>query len=128
MRNLRYSGAILSMHPNAHFVIIDEDLSQLTWLSEDIPKPTNAEIEAKLQQNIAEEPLRLLRMERDKKLAECDWRANPDYTKDDKPQWATYREELRNLPQRIASGELKASLNEFEELVFNNWPTPPNGG
>jgi len=42
------------------------------------------------------EPMRLLRIERDRLLAETDWMGNSDVTMSS--DWATYRQALRDLP------------------------------
>ena len=42
------------------------------------------------------EPMRLLRVERDRLLAETDWMGNSDVTMSS--DWATYRQALRDLP------------------------------
>jgi hypothetical protein len=71
--------------------------------------------------------MELLRMERDSKLAQSDWRVNTDYPYDDQEAWKTYREELRQLPQQIEAGVIPApTLNENYQLVFDNWPTEPS--
>ena len=63
-------------------------------------KPPKEEFEAKLQELIDAQPLKELRQERNKRLAECDWvviRA----TSTDTPvpeEWKTYMQALRDLP------------------------------
>jgi len=42
------------------------------------------------------EPMRVLREERNRKLAETDWRASSDLTLSS--EWSTYRQALRDLP------------------------------
>ena len=64
------------------------------------PKPPKEEFEAKLQELIDAQPLKDLRKERDRRLAEVDWvviRA----TSTDTPvpeEWKTYMQALRDLP------------------------------
>ena len=71
--------------------------------------------------------MELLRMERDSKLAQSDWRVNTDYPYDDQEAWKTYREELRQLPQQIETGVIPApTLDENYQLVFDNWPVEPS--
>ena len=45
--------AIKKINPNAHFVILDNDINQITWLNGTTPIPAN-EILAKQQELIAE--------------------------------------------------------------------------
>ena len=51
--------------------------------------------------------MRLLRIERNKKIAETDWRASSDLTLSD--DWKTYRQALRDLPAS-ASPKLDSEL------------------
>ena len=86
--------------------------------------PSESEIQAKIAELEAEEPLRLLRLERNRLLQETDWEItrgleeglNIDSLK-------TYRTSLRNLPQQIEAGEITApTLNDNGMLVFEHWP------
>ena len=75
-----------------------------TWESIKFPegyeKPSKEEFEAKLQELIDAQPLKELRQERNRRLAEVDWvviRA----TSTDTPvpeEWKTYMQALRDLP------------------------------
>ena len=61
--------------------------------------------------------MRLLRVERDKRIAKTDWRASSDLTLTD--AWKTYRQALRDLPS-TATPELDGP---FVKNV--TWPTKP---
>ena len=69
--------------------------------------------------------MRLLRVERDKRLVTCDWvvtkATETGTTVSD--SWKTYRQALRDLP---ASASPK--LDEIGELDFSSvtWPTEPS--
>jgi hypothetical protein len=82
------------------------------------PKPSEADVKAKFIELQAAEPMRLLRVERNRKLAETDWMANKDVTLP--AAWKTYRQALRDLP---ATTEPK--LDENENLTNVTWPTKP---
>lgn len=83
-------------------------------------------VSVKISELKAAEPLRLLRLERDKLLTASDWRMTKDYPYADQLDWEDYRFELRELPQRIANGEVPApTLNENGMLVFDEWPLKP---
>jgi pyoverdine/dityrosine biosynthesis protein Dit1 len=69
--------------------------------------------------------MRILRIERDKKLQESDWRTNNDYPYADADAWATYRAALRNLPAEIAAGNVTAPVIENNILIFDDWPAQP---
>ena len=67
------------------------------------------------------EPMRLLRIERDRLLAETDWTALGDVTMSSNMK--TYRQQLRDLP---ASSTPK--LNDIDDLDMTSvtWPTKPS--
>ena len=67
------------------------------------------------------EPMRLLRVERDRLLAETDWMANSDVTLAD--NWKTYRQQLRDLP---ASAKPKLSSNGSLDMSSVTFPTKPS--
>ena len=99
----------------------------IEWLEPGEVQPTNEQITQAVNEIIAEEPMRLLRIERDKKLSSTDWILAPDYTSPDQQDWVLYREKLRNLPQSVELGELpKPTLSEYGDLVFDQWPLEPN--
>ena len=87
------------------------------WYSEQ-PQPTEAEIQAKIVELQAAEPMRLLRLERTRKLAESDWMANSDVTMTE--EWRLYRQALRDITTQTPL------LDENGQLTGINWPTPPN--
>ena len=59
--------------------------------------PTEIAIQAKLTELQNAEPMRVMRKERNRKLAETDWRASSDLTLG---EWATYRQALRDVPKQ----------------------------
>ena len=67
------------------------------------------------------EPMRLLRVERDRLLAETDWMANSDVTLAD--NWKTYRQSLRDLP---ASAKPKLSADGSLDMSSVTFPTKPS--
>ena len=88
--------ALQALAPGAEWSICDEDYKQLKWNSPDIPKPTRAQVEAKIAELKAAEPMRLLRVERDRLIAETDWWVLPDRTPTS--EQLAYRQALRDLP------------------------------
>ena len=111
--------ALKTLRPNEQFVWSGSGYSGLTWLESSTP-PTEEEINAELTRLNNAEPMRLLRIERDKKIALTDWRVLPDQSPSD--DWINYRQALRDLP---ASASPK--LNSGGELDFSSftWPTEP---
>ena len=88
--------ALVKLSPGAEWAISADDYNQLQWFSEDIPKPTRAQVEAKIAELKAAEPIRLLRVERDRLIAETDWWVLPDRTPTS--EQLAYRQALRDLP------------------------------
>ena len=80
--------------------------------------PTESEIQAKIVELKAAEPMRLLRIERNRRLAETDWWVLPDRT----PTQAQldYRQALRDLP---ANSE--PQLDNQGDLINITWPEVP---
>ena len=82
--------------------------------------PTEAEIQAKIIELQATEPLRLLREQRNQLLQQSDWRATVDYPGSNQAAWLTYRQNLRDLPANSTP-----SLDDNGQLTGVMWPTPP---
>ena len=81
------------------------------------------EISAEKKKLTDAEPMRLLRLERNRLLAESDWMANSDVTMPD--EWKTYRQQLRDFP---ASPEINPQLKDDGSLNMTSvsWPTKPS--
>ena len=90
-----------------------------SWSDNSVAKPSNSAIAAELTRLNNAEPMRLLRLERDEKLAETDWWAVSDLTMSNDRK--TYRQALRDLP---ASADPKLDSDNF--LTNVTWPTKPS--
>ena len=112
--------ALKSLKPNKDFAWQGKDYSGLTYHGGDTV-PTESEIDAEVTRLNEAEPMRLLREERDNKLAACDWRASSDLTITD--AWKTYRQALRDLP---ASASPKLDSNGNLDLSSVTFPTEPS--
>ena len=88
--------ALVELAPEAKWTLRGDGYSGLEWLSPEIPKPTRAQVEAKIAELKAAEPMRLLRVERDRLIAETDWWVLPDRTPTS--EQLAYRQALRDLP------------------------------
>ena len=88
--------ALLELVPGAQWVCRGDSYDEIEWNSPDIPKPTRAQVEAKIAELKAAEPMRLLRVERDRLIAETDWWVLPDRTPTS--EQLAYRQALRDLP------------------------------
>ena len=96
------------------------DYSGLTWHESDTA-PTEAEIDAEVTRLNEAEPMRLLRLERDRLLTACDWRASSDLTLS--TAWKTYRQSLRDLP---ASASPKLDSDGNLDMSSVTFPTEPS--
>ena len=104
--------ALYALAPTAEWSLQDDNLSTLVWLSEDITQPSNEDIEAKATELTNAEPLRLLRTERNRLLAETDyWNASD--TPDMSDEQIAYRQALRDITETYTS---------LDDVV---WPTKP---
>ena len=112
--------ALQELKPGAEWALIGGEYSGLDWLDSGQTKPTEAEITNKIASLDTAEPMKLLRVERDKRLASCDWRASSDLTISN--AWKTYRQALRDLP---ASASPKLDSNYNLDFSSFTWPTEP---
>jgi len=115
-----FSSAILALKPGAKYVLRGGVYSGLEWLDGNT-KPTETEINDKIAALDAAEPARLLRQERDRRIAKTDWRASSDLTLIS--AWSAYRQALRDLP---ASANPKLNSDYELDLTSVNWPTEPS--
>lgn len=117
---MNISNALSELAPGAAWAMNAEDYNQLEWFSTDILKPTLAEVNAKIAELVAAEPMRLLRNERDRLIAETDWWVLPDRTPTD--EQLAYRQALRDLPDNSTP-----VLDNTTRLGISGvtWPTKP---
>lgn len=108
--NLDIARAINSLVPSAAFGISDGDLSTLVW-DDDRPQPSVEDIQAQVDALLAAEPLRLLREERNRRIAETDWWVLPDLTPTEAQ--LAYRQALRDITNTYTS---------LDDVV---WPEKP---
>ena len=112
--------ALQSLKPGAEWTLRGEDYSGLEWVDKKQTKPTETEINSKISELNAAEPMRLLRIERNRRIALTDWRASSDLTLSN--AWKTYRQALRDLP---ASATPKLNSDYELDLTSVTWPTEP---
>ena len=114
------SESLMIWKPDSRYTIVGNSYSGLEWKSSDT-KPTESEVTAKIKELNDAEPMRLLRVERDRLLATTDWRANSDLTLAD--AWKTYRQALRDLP---ASASPKLDSDGYLDMTSVTFPTEPS--
>ncbi len=113
-------SALLNLKPGAQWVLRGTEYSGLTWRDKDQTKPTETEINSKISELNAAEPMRLLREERNRRIALTDWRASSDLTLSN--AWKTYRKALRDLPAKATP---KLNSDYQLDLTSVTWPTEP---
>ena len=89
------TDAIMSLKPGAEWVLRGTEYSGLEWTDSSQTKPTETEINSKISSLDSAEAMKLLRVERDIRIAKTDWRASVDLTLTD--AWQTYRQALRDF-------------------------------
>ncbi len=117
--------ALTSLKPKAQWNLIGFDYSGLEWLDKTQTKPTEEEINVKIAELEAEEPFKLLRIERNRRLAETDWTQLKDIDLDliRERNWKNYRQALRDLP--LVSNP---KLDSYGDLDMSSvtWPDKPS--
>ena len=116
--------ALIELAPNSSFAVKGDTYADIVWKNSEITKPTETEVNNKIAELQNAEPMRLLRMERDQRLASCDWRVvMAKETGSNIPAaWKTYRQALRDLP---ASASPKLDGNGDLDYSSVTWPTQP---
>ena len=117
------AAALQALKPGAEWVLRGSEWSGLEWLDKKQTVPTEKEVTDKIAEMDAAEGMRLLRVERDKKLADLDWEVIKAYSNgvavDAKLK--TYMQALRDLPASAKPKTTEASGNLIEDSV--TWPT-----
>ena len=114
------ASALQELKPGAEWVLRGNDYSGLEWLDSSQTKPTETEVNSKISELDNAEPMRLLREERDKRIAKTDWRASSDLTLSD--AWKTYRQALRDITTQTP----KLNSDYDLDLTSVTWPTEPS--
>ena len=112
--------ALQSLKPSSAWRWEGTEYSGLTW-NDSGSAPTEAEIDAEVTRLNNAEPMRLLRVERNRLLATTDWRASSDLTLS--TAWKTYRQNLRDLP---ASSTPTLDSDGNLDMSSVTFPTEPS--
>ena len=117
--------ALQSLRPNAQWHMIGTEYSNIHWDDETQTKPTEEEVNNKIEELKKSEPFRLLRVIRNKLIAETDWTQLKDIDLDiiRERNWKNYRQALRDLPAKS-----NPKLNEYGRLDMSSvtWPDKPS--
>jgi len=116
------AAALQALKPGAEWVLRGSEWSGLEWLDKSQTVPSEAEVTAQIKTMDDAEAMRLLRVERDAKLAALDWEVVKAYSNgvaiDAKLK--TYMQALRDLP-----ASANPTTDAAGELVTSSitWPT-----
>ena len=115
-------AALQALKPGAEWVLRGSEWSGLEWLDKSQTVPTEKEVTDKIAEMDAAEGMRLLRVERDAKLAALDWEVVKAYSNGEAvdSKLKTYMQALRDLP-----ASAKPTTDDQGELVADSitWPT-----
>ena len=85
-----------------------------SWKHKTVKQPSDSAINAITDKTILDEHnVKMLRMERNNKLAETDWTQNRDVTLSNDADWKTYRQSLRDITKT------------YKTLEDVKWPEKP---
>jgi hypothetical protein len=102
-------------HEDGSIEYINNSIIGSVTITQPIPEDIASLTPEQLQVKILESHKNFVRQERDRRLAECDWTqvADVPLTEEEKNEWRTYRQILRDLPSTIVG------------VSFVNWPLKP---
>ena len=125
MSQVRISDALSQLKPGAEWSVSGNTYEGINWLDKTQTKPTEDEVNKKIDELKAAEPMNLLREERDRLIAQSDWmivRAKETST-NIPAAWKTYRQSVRDLP---ASADPKLDSEGLLDMTSVTWPTKPS--
>lgn len=116
--NTKIAEALLELNPEAKWSVSNSgSVSDIEWITDGV-RPTDSEIETKRLELVNGENLRLLRLERNNKLAQSDWVVVKEREEGGSVSnfaaWKTYRQSLRDI------------TNTYSDLDTVVWPTEPS--
>jgi hypothetical protein len=114
-----YMDALFKMYPGKwcwSFPNGPIEYENMVWHDEEIPKPTKQEVAKVYEELLREYPWKILRQERNRRLAEVDWVTLKAYSTGTpvSEEWVTYMQTLRDLPSNT------------EDPANPVWPVQPS--
>ena len=120
------SSALQALTPGAEWAISGDNYSTLDWIKGNgHDKPTEEALNTKIAELDAAEAMKLLRVERDKRLAKDDWKVvmAKETGTNLSSAFKTYRQALRDLP---ASATPTLDSSYELDMTSVTWPTEPS--
>ena len=119
------ADALTILRPDSSWNLDGSEYSGGEWLDSGVTIPTESELNTKVAELDAAEPMRLLREERNQLLSKTDWMVTRSIETGVamSNDWKTYRQALRDLPASSSP-----SLDEYYDLDLTSvtWPTEPS--
>ena len=117
--------AIQELRPGAECRIYGDTYSGIIWDDKNQTLPTEDEVNKKLEELQAGEPMKLLREVRNKLISETDWTQLKDIDLDiiRERNWKNYRQALRDLPSKSTP---KLDVNGELDMTSVTWPDKPS--
>jgi hypothetical protein len=105
----------------------DGNGTYVVWHNNDIPEPTEQEIADAKEPALNAYWWKVLRVIRDNLLVESDWSQGADVPSDLKASYATYRTDLRDLPDNVTKPDFDTLNNQSikEWDISSLMPTKP---
>lgn len=125
-RDIGVGEALANLRPGAQWVVRDNNYDTIEWLDTQQTLPTREEVQAKVAELEAYEPMRCLREIRDWYLDNTDWTQGADIRALRGPEWTAawdaYRQALRDLPDNSPN----VALGPMNEILNVEWPQKPD--
>jgi hypothetical protein len=125
-RFIGYAEAISALYPGKQYSVRDNDYEQFTWYETDTPKPGKTELDAKIAELEADEPMRCIREIRGWYLQQSDWTQGADIRALRGSEWCAawdaYRQQLRD----ITTSGVTPIIDEMGVVTGVAWPQKPN--
>ena len=118
--------ALRQLRPSSSFSVLG---NKIKWCDPNNAQPTEEEIQAKIAELQAAEPMRLLRQERNRKIALTDWRFRSDLSPSQ--EWKDYCVALRDLPANYSPTFDIVTEDDYPLVKEDNtapWPEEPTDG
>jgi hypothetical protein len=121
-----YAEALSKLYPGAQWVVRDNNYDLLEWMSEDVPKPPKQELDEKIAELEADEPMRVVREVRNYLLMHTDWTQGADIRALRGAEWCaawdSYRQALRDLTE----SNINPQVDDFGVITNVAWPLRPD--
>jgi hypothetical protein len=125
-RFVGYAEALNALYPGAKWALRNNDYEDLQWISETTPKPSKEELDAKVAELEANEPMRVVREVRNYLLQQSDWTQGADIRLLRGSEWCNAWDTYRQLLRDLTLTEIQPHIDDFGVISNINWPSKPN--